>query len=196
MSASGWVNAPSLLYLHGFRSSPASWKAGLLRKYLAERGLADRLICPQLSHEPNRAIRQAETLLAQASRPVMLLGSSLGAYYATWLAEKHALRAVLINPAVLAPLALTDYLGVQTHLHDGTSFELTRAHLEELQAMEVLQPTSSRYLLLLEEGDEVLDYRVAVRRYAGCRQIVLPGGDHSFTRFAEYLPQILEFGAL
>lgn len=189
-------NPPYVLYLHGFRSSPASWKAGLLKDYLAARGLADRLICPQLSHEPLLAMAQAEALLAQAPQPPLLIGSSLGAYYATWLAEKHALRAALINPAVLAPLALTGYLGVQTHLHSGESFELTRTHLDQLQAMDVAQPTPSRYLLLLEEGDEVLDYRVAVQRYAGCQQIVLPGGDHSFTRFAEYLPQILGFGAL
>jgi len=185
-----------ILYLHGFRSSPASWKVRQLGACMAAAGLAERLACPALSHVPQIAIAQAEALLAQADGPTTLVGSSLGGYYATWLAEKHDLRAVLINPAVLAPLSLTEHLGTQTNLYTGESFEFTAAHIAQLRALEVPRITPARYLLLVETGDEVLDYRQAVARYAGCRQIVLAGGDHSFTRFAEFLPQILEFGGL
>lgn len=188
--------APRLLYLHGFRSSPASWKIGLLRAELARRGLADRLDCPALSPVPDEAIAQAEALIAAAPGPLTLAGSSLGGYYATWLAEKHDLRAVLINPAVVAPLSLAAYIGPQTNLHTGETFLFTAGHVAQLRALETPRVTPQRYLLLVETGDEVLDYRAAVAHYAGCRQIVDAGGDHSYTRFSERLPQTLEFAGL
>ena len=177
----------AILYLHGFCSSPASWKA---------RRLADRLHCPALSHAPAQAIAQAEEIIAKHGANLTLAGSSLGGYYATYLAEKHDLRAVLINPAVIAPISLNKYLGVQHNLHTGESFEFTPEHIGQLRSLEVGQPTPERYLLMVETGDEVLDYRLAVARYAGCRQIVLEGGDHSFTRFPDYLPQLFEFCGL
>lgn len=185
-----------ILYLHGFRSSPASWKARLFGEHMAAAGLTERFACPALSHVPSVAIAQAEALLARADGPTTLVGSSLGGYYATWLAEKHDLRAVLINPAVVAPRSLGAYIGAQSNLHTGDTFEFTAAHIEELQAMAAKRITPARYLLLVETGDEVLDYRQAVARYAGCRQIVLEGGDHSFTRFPESLGKILEFAGL
>ena len=187
---------PTILYLHGFRSSPQSWKARLLAAAMAERGLADRFHCPDLAHDPRQAIAQAEAILAAHPGPCTLVGSSLGGYYATWLAEKHLLRAALINPAVVAPISLQKYLGTQTNLHTGASFEFTEAHIAQLRALEVEQITPGRYLLMVEKGDEVLDYRDAVTRYAGCRQEVFDGGDHSFTRFPDTLPQLLEFCGL
>lgn len=182
-----------ILYLHGFRSSPASWKVTHLAEKLAAAGLGDRFHCPALSHVPDEAIAQAEAILAADEGPLTLVGSSLGGYYATWLAEKHDLRAVLVNPLVEAPPTLSEFLGPQTNLYSGEVFDFTREHMAQLQAMELPKIDPARYLLLVETGDEVLDYRKAVARYTGCRQIVLDGGDHSFTRFPEYVPQILEF---
>ena len=187
---------PSILYLHGFCSSPQSWKARLLAETLAERGLVDRLYCPFLSPVPEQAIIQAEAIIARHEGPLAVAGSSLGGFYATWLAEKYDLRAVLINPAVKAPVSLEKYLGTQTNLHTHESFEFTLAHVAQLRALEVPSITPSRYLLMVETGDEVLDYREAVTRYAGCRQCVFPGGDHSFTRFPEYVGQLIEFCGL
>jgi len=187
---------PSLLYLHGFRSSPQSWKARLLADAFAARGLASQFHCPALSHDPAIAIAQAEAILARHPGHFALAGSSLGGYYATWLAEKHDLRAVLINPAVVAPLSLEAYVGPQTGMYDGETFEFTHAHIAALRGLEAARITPARYWLLVEEGDEVLDYREATARYAGCRQSVLPGGDHSFTRFPEFVPQIIEFCGL
>ncbi|MFZ2854674.1 MAG: YqiA/YcfP family alpha/beta fold hydrolase [Rhodocyclaceae bacterium] len=186
----------AILYLHGFRSSPASWKVRLLGEHMASQGLGQRFACPALSHVPSLAVAQAEALIAAADGPLTLVGSSLGGFYATWLAEKYDLQAVLINPAVLAPLSLAEHLGTQTNLHTGETFEFTSGHIAELRALEVAQITPARYLLLVETGDEVLDCRHALARYAGCRQIVCDGGDHSFTRFPDFLPQILEFGGL
>jgi len=192
------AGSPSLLYLHGFRSSPRSWKAGLLGEALAARGQDGRFHCPALSHDPEAAIAQAEAILAECipQGPCTLVGSSLGGYYATWLAEKHGLPAVLINPAVVAPLSLEAYVGLQTNLYTGESFDFTSAHVAALRALEVPAISPERYWLLVEEGDELLDWREAAVRYAGCRQTVLPGGDHSFTRFPDFVPQIIEFCGL
>ena len=185
--------SPGILYLHGFCSSPASWKASLLAEAMAARGLADRFFCPALSFVPNEAIAQAEKILREQDAPLTVVGSSLGGYYATYLAEKYELRAALINPAVVAPNSLAEYIGTQTNLYTGESFEFTAAHIAQLRALEAPRITSERYLLMVETGDEVLDYRQAVSRYAGCEQMVLDGGDHSFTQFPELLPQLFEY---
>jgi len=186
-----------ILYLHGFRSAPASSKAQRLAARMAELGLGAAFWCPQLPVSAREAVALAEEEIA-ACRAVgvpdpTLVGSSLGGYYATWLAERHDLKAVLVNPAVVAPLSLEPYLGCQTNLYTGEVFEFTRQHIAELRAIDV--PTLSRperFWLMVEEGDEVLDYREAVAKYAGARQTVLPGGDHSFTRWDDYLDPLLE----
>ena len=182
-----------ILYLHGFRSSPQSTKARLLAEALQAGGQGDRLFCPALSHVPFAAIAQAEAILAEHGRALTLVGSSLGGFYATWLAEKHDLRAVLVNPAIVAPVSLDEYVGMQTNLYTGESFDFTAEHVAQLRGLEVPRISPEKYLLMVEVGDEVLDYREAVSRYAGCHQMVFEGGDHSFTRFADCLPQLLEY---
>lgn len=194
------MDRPLILYLHGFTSGPQSKKVQLLAERMAQRGCADRLICPQLPASPRAAIARAENLIAKVSRretALTVVGSSLGGFYATHLAEKHGLKAVLINPAVVAALELERYLGPQTWLYTGESFDFTRQHIDELRALEVpCLADPSRYWLLAEEGDETLDYRQAVARYAGAKQTVLPGGDHSFTRWEDYLDEVLAFAGL
>jgi predicted esterase YcpF (UPF0227 family) len=182
-----------LLYLHGFNSSPSSHKATLLGRTLAERGLAERYACPALPPRATEALARIEPLLAPG---VCLVGSSLGGYYATWLAEKHDLKAVLINPAIDPHVGLRAYLGAQQNLYTGERYELTEAHLREWQAIYAPRITPSRYLLLVETGDEVLDYRRALERYAGCEQVVVQGGDHSLQSFPQHLPRLLRFAGL
>ena len=186
----------SILYLHGFCSSPASWKVRLLADALDVRGQSNHLLCPTLSPVPNEAIAQAEAIIASHAGTLTLVGSSLGGYYATWLSEKYSLRAALINPAVVAPISLHKYLGTQANLYTGETFEFTTAHIDQLRALEAPEITTERYFLMVETGDEVLDYREALKRYAGCRQAVLEGGDHSFTRFPDLLLQLFEFCGL
>lgn len=190
-----------ILYLHGFRSSPASIKARALGQHMRARGLGDAFWCPSLPVSPQAAVALVEDRIArtqaEGGTAPTLVGSSLGGYYATWLAERHDLRAVLVNPAVVAPLSLEAYIGRQTNLYTGEEFDFTRTHIEELQAIEVpLISRPQRYWLLVETGDEVLDYRHAVTRYAGARQTVLPGGDHGFSRWNDYLDEILRFADL
>jgi predicted esterase YcpF (UPF0227 family) len=183
-----------LVYLHGFRSAPTSHKAQLLVKRMAERGLRDRFWCGQLPASPRRAIAEVEAVLAEAPTAPTLVGSSLGGYYATYLAERHDLRAVLINPAVVAHLTLAQWVGPQTNVYTGETFDFTHEHVAELQQLEVPRLAKpENFWLLVETGDEVLDYRRAVEKYAGARQTVREGGDHSLTCFPEFLDAIIDF---
>jgi predicted esterase YcpF (UPF0227 family) len=134
-------------------------------------------------------------LIESAGAPPTLVGSSLGGHYATYLAEKYALSAILVNPAVVSRLDLARFVGEHANFHSGERFVFTPAHVAELRVQQV-QPSPARYWLLAETGDTVLDARQAVDFYAGCRQDVLPGGDHSFTRFPDFIPQILEYAGL
>jgi len=187
----------TILYLHGFNSAPQSHKAQVLGRYLEERGLGGRFACPKLPHRPAEAIAVAEAEIAlRPPGTVTLLGSSLGGFYATHLAEKHGLRAVLVNPAVTPQLDLESYLGTQRNLYTGEAYELTREHIAEWRALDVPVTRPERYLLIVETGDEVLDYRAAVRKYAGAQQIVVEGGDHTLKSFPAHLPAILQFAGL
>jgi hypothetical protein len=180
-----------IIYLHGFNSSPQSHKAQLMGHYLAERGLAAHYACPALPPLASDAIREIERLTPKTD--VCFIGSSLGGFYATHLAERLGARAVLINPAIEPHIGLRAYLGPQKNLHSGEPYELTEAHLHEWEKLYVSRITPQRYLLLVETGDEVLDYRQAVKRYAGAQQVVVRGGDHSLQSFPQHLPRILEF---
>jgi predicted esterase YcpF (UPF0227 family) len=179
-----------IVYLHGFNSSPQSHKAQVMRRFMAERGLAADYACPALPPLAGHALKAIQPLIAK--RPC-LLGSSLGGFYATYLAEQHDLSAVLINPAIDPHVGLRAYLGPQQNLHTSEPYQLTEAHLREWERLYVPRITPGRYLLIVETGDEVLDYRRAVERYAGAEQIVIPGGDHSLQSFPQHLSRILEF---
>jgi hypothetical protein len=191
-----------IIYLHGFRSAPASHKAQALYRHMRARGLGAAYWCDQLPVSPRAAITLVEAQIARAraahpGHPPTLVGSSLGGYYATWLAERHDLAAVLVNPAVMAPLSLEAWIGPQANLYTGESFDFTEDHIAQLRALDVPAITRpERHWLLVETGDEVLDYRAAVMKYAGARQTVLPGGDHGFSRWSAYLDEVLAFAGL
>ncbi len=182
-----------LLYLHGFNSSAQSGKARQLLAWADARGVSAQ--CPDLPVRPAEAMALCERLIVDNATPVTLIGSSLGGFYATWLAERHGLKAVLVNPCVACDEKLAREVGrTQTNWHDGSEYLFGPEHLAELQALKVAAITRpDRYWLLVEKGDEVLDYREAVAYFTGARQIVFEGGDHGFTRFADHLSQIAEF---
>lgn len=188
--------SPLLVYLHGFNSSPESAKAQHLQRELARRGLAARYACPALPDRPLDAVAAVDAVLAANPGPVCFIGSSLGGFYATYFAEKHDARAVLVNPAVDPHEGLRAYLGEQQNLHTGERYTLTERHLEQWAALYAKRIHPERYLVLLETGDEVLDYRIAMIRYAGARQAIVEGGDHSLRSFPEHVPRILEFAGL
>ncbi len=183
-----------LIYLHGFRSSPSSFKARLLADRLRELGRGTEFACPQLPVSPRAAIDLIESRYAPGPADT-LIGSSLGGCYATWLAERHGCRAVLLNPATRPASGLAKYLGPQTQFHDPSqSFELLPSHLDELASLQVQAISRpERYLLIAATGDELLDWREMVAFYRGARQIVIEGSDHGLSDFAEYMDAVLGF---
>lgn len=189
------TDPPYLIYLHGFLSSPRSGKARQMAEACRARGLQDRLVIPFLSGGPTETMAQVQALIdAQGHRNIGLIGSSLGGFHATVLAERNDLKAVLINPAVHPQDYWADYLGQHRNFHEDVIHHVTEADVESLRQWdppELRHPEN--YLLLVQTGDEVLDYRRAVARYHGARQIVQPGGDHSFQDFPGMIPVILQF---
>jgi len=187
---------PAILYIHGFNSSPLSQKASQLSAAMQRVGLAERLRVPELHHHPHRAIAQLEQCIDELGRP-LLVGSSLGGYYATHLAERHGLKALLINPAVLPHRLFDGYLGAQTNLYTGEVWELTHDHVAALAELETPPPVDPvRYQVWLQTGDETLDYRRAADFYKGCALRIQAGGDHGFQDFAERLPALLAFAGV
>ena len=185
-----------ILYLHGFRSSPQSFKARLLAERMAAIGQADHYQCPQLPPEPRLALELALNLAASADAATLtLIGSSLGGYYATHLAERIGCRAVLLNPALRAFEKLVTQVGPQTAYHDGgASFEFKPAYLEQLRQMHVPAITRpERYFLIAATGDELLDWREMAAAYPGARQKIVSGSDHGLSDFAEYMNEVLTF---
>ena len=184
-----------VLYLHGFRSSPNSFKARVVGQRMAELGRADQLICPQLPASPKAAMELALSLVEHLpAEQLAIVGSSLGGYYATWLAERLGCRAVLLNPAITPLNSLEQHVGVTTAWHSDQPFEFKREYIEELGALAVDKITRpERYFLIAATGDEVLDYRDMVAHYAGARQHVIDGSDHAIPEFADYVDDVLAF---
>ena len=184
-----------LIYIHGFNSAPNSHKARLVGERMRALGREHEYLVPELPHQPAEAMALLRAMVEQHPGAA-LIGSSLGGFYATHLVERYAhlgLRAALVNPAVRPYDLLRAHLGPQKNIYTGAAYELTQQHITQLQALDVAAITPSRYLLVTRTGDEVLDYRDAVEHYRGAQQRVIPGGDHGFGDFAEYLDEVLAF---
>jgi predicted esterase YcpF (UPF0227 family) len=187
------------VYLHGFLSSPKSKKAQELIQFFEHHQMKEQLRVPTLPFAPAEAIKQAQQAIDELKKQpgieqVFVMGSSLGGFYATYLAEEESLKAVLINPAV-RPFELFDkYLGPNEHFYDGQTYLLEPKHIEQLRMIEVeylSRPKES--LLLLQTGDETLDYQLAVEKYGECPSWIEPGGSHSFEEFMARLETIFHF---
>jgi predicted esterase YcpF (UPF0227 family) len=194
-----------ILYLHGFRSSPASFKAQLMARAMSERGLTADWQCPQLPPSPREAVALAQDLaqrqlaeLARRNLPsplgLTVVGSSLGGYYAAWIAGRLGCKAVLLNPAVHAPRDLATQVGEQSMYHSGAPFVFKPEYVGELTDLQTGKPAyPERYFLLAATGDEVLDWREMRDWYAGCRQHIVEGSDHGLSDFQKWMPEVLEF---
>jgi predicted esterase YcpF (UPF0227 family) len=184
-----------ILYLHGFRSSPQSFKARVLAERMQQLGRGAEYFCPQLPASPRQAIALAKTMVQRyAPDQVALIGSSLGGYYATWLAEQIGCRAALLNPAVQPARDLERYVGVMTAYHSDEPFEFKREYIDELKELAVARITKpERYFLLAATGDEVLDWREMTAHYKGAQQHVIQGSDHAISDFESYMDGVLAF---
>jgi len=188
------TTAQHLLYLHGFRSSPKSFKARVVHQRMAQLGRAQQLICPQLPASPKAAMALVLTLAERYQDKLAIVGSSLGGFYATWLAERFGCRAVLINPSVDPLKNLEHHVGVTTAWHSDEPFEFKQEYIAELAALKIARITRpERYFLLAATGDEVLDYRDMVAHYAGAHQHIIQGSDHAVPEFEQYVDEVLDF---
>jgi uncharacterized protein len=185
-----------LLYLHGFRSSPLSTKSVTTAARLASANPTVTWWAPQLPPSPREAAELINQGTAAWPRETMaVIGSSLGGFYATWVAEATGCRAVLLNPAVNPARDLSKYIGEQTYWHDPTErFFFKPAFIDELRALEC--PRINRpenYFLVIAKGDEVLDWREMTARYHGARIKLLEGSDHGLTDFDLHIDEVFSF---
>lgn len=175
-----------ILFIHGFGSCGSGTKAEVLRNHFGE----NRLIAPDLPVDPTDCIEIIEGLISK-HQPAVTISSSLGSFYATWLNQQFDLPAVLINPAVDAPTLLKPHIGKHTHWCTGEVFELTEHHIEQLSGFKRSHlGDKEKYLVLLQDKDEILDYRDAVRFYQGQQVVVEKGGNHRFENLQNYLQMI------
>jgi len=190
----------NILYIHGFNSSPLSIKAEQTRKYLANNFPDVGYYCPQLATTPAEAIEQLSQIIEQSEANCQwyLIGSSLGGYFSSYLAQKFQCLAVLVNPAITPYELLHDYIGEQVNPYTEEVYQVTEDHIQQLKALEQTAPEihsqqKNNYLVMVQTGDEVLNYQQAVEKYQYCRLIVQEGGDHSFIDFDKCLPSISNF---
>ena len=185
-----------LLYLHGFRSSPQSAKARLMAAYVAQQHPAVQWWCPQLPPSPRAAMDLvAQGIAAWPQASMAVVGSSLGGFYASWVARHTGCASVLLNPAVDPARDLARHLGEQTAWHDPAErFFFLPEYIEQLQALSQDRPLApGREFAIIAKGDEVLDWREMVARYPAAQLKLLEGGDHALSQFGDHLPAVAQF---
>jgi len=184
-----------LVYLHGFLSSPKSFKASITEHWVQRHRPDINYYCPELSSYPHLAIQTIKKLIEVSGEQTMVIGSSLGGYWATWMANEYDIRAVVINPAVKPSILKPDFLGVElkSYYSDDT-YILNEKDVENLKSVYVKKISRPENIwLMAQTGDETCDYRLAVEKYQGCRQLIEEGGDHSFQNYESWIPKIIEF---
>ncbi len=182
------------IYLHGFGSSAASFKAQLVRKAIEVKP-EHSLFLVDLPFSPKEAMSLIEAHIETlGSENWAVVGSSLGGFYTTYLCEKYTKKGVLINPAVRAHELLSARLGNNENYHTGQAFTLTEQHLQQLEGLYLPKLAHPENLLLLTQtGDEVLDYQKGVEYYQGSKQVISEGGDHAFANYKDYLITTFDF---
>ena len=186
-----------ILYLHGFRSSPQSAKAQLLAQTVAQQLPDAGWECPQLPASPAKAIELCNNLVQQLSNPsdeLVVIGSSLGGYYAGHIAHTWGCRSVLLNPVIHAARDLATQVGTHRQYHDDAPFVFLPEHVDELARMAFPRPAfGNQHFLVASTGDEVLNWFEMARWYSGCRSRIINGSDHSISDFARWLPEVMNF---
>lgn len=188
---------PYLLYIHGFNSSENAMKANLLKQHCQKLGVESSLIIPRLSWQPKLAIEQLESIIeSKMASGISLFGSSLGGFYATYLAHKYNLNSIFLNPAVCAPALIQTLLGPQQNYHTQENYILTTEHVDQLAELDLPLSKPELFWLMLQKGDETLDYRRALAYYQNVETSLEEGGSHGFDGFERYLDQVLTFAKI
>lgn len=184
----------NILYIHGFNSSPLSMKAELTRNFFAKNYPEINFHCPQIASSPHSAVAQLKAIITLKPQATwLLIGSSLGGYFASYLAETYQAKAVLINPAVKPFELMEGYLGEQVNPYTNEYYQVKAQHIVELKMLEQKKISNNNYLVMVQTGDEVLDYQQAVEKYRQCQLAIVQGGDHSFIDYENTLPNIASF---
>jgi predicted esterase YcpF (UPF0227 family) len=179
------------IYIHGFGGSGDGVKAKLFREYYKK--INKPFIAPSLSYVPDLAINTLEELIESYDRNVKLIGSSMGGYFSIYLAQKYNLQATLINPAIYPYKTLRRTLGYALNYYDESKFEWNEKHLDMLKKYDSLNVYENRFMLLLQKGDDVLDYKEAAHKFANSKLIIENGGSHSFDGIERHFEDIIEF---
>ncbi|MBB1485303.1 YqiA/YcfP family alpha/beta fold hydrolase [Oceanospirillum sediminis] len=187
-----------LIYIHGFNSSPFSWKARLLAESIRINKLQVHFHCPELSHWPDQAMQTLTELINTLQGNITLIGSSLGGFYSTALLKHYAgIKAILINPAVAPHTLLADYLGPNQNMYTGQKYELTQQHMQQLLHYYLPDPVNTQDIkVFLQTEDETLDYRQALHYYRSCELDIEPGGNHGYEGFERRLKDIYQYAGL
>ena len=190
----GNTSITHLLYLHGFRSSPQSAKAQLMAQVVARDFPAVHWWCPQLPPSPREAMDMvAQGIAAWPVHSMAVVGSSLGGFYATWVAQRLGCKAVLLNPAVNPARDLEKYIGDVTSWHDPSeNLYFKPEYIAQLRGLKcALLTHMHRYFAIIAKGDEVLDWREMHARYAHANLLLLEGGDHAISDFENHIAAVL-----
>ena len=179
-----------IIYIHGFGSHGLGSKANAFRNYFKEKGEA--FIAPSFSYTPDLAIQTLEELI-ESYEDVKLIGSSLGGFYALYLAQKYGLKAVLINPSIYPYITLEKVLGEAPSFYDESHFAWLESHLKMLKKYETDLVIQENIMLLLQKGDETLNYKEAEAKFPNAKQIVEEGGSHSFDGIERYFDEVDRF---
>ena len=180
-----------VIYIHGFSGSGQGSKAKAFRKYYKEKG--EDFIAPSLSYVPELAINTLEELIESYNEDVTLIGSSLGGYYAIYLAQKYNLPAVLLNPSIYPYDTLSRCLGKAPSFYDESSFEWMKTHIDMLRNYDIKEPKQNNIMLLVQKGDELLNFQEAVDKFPDAQVIAEEGGSHSFEGIENYFDKIRSF---
>lgn len=190
------MSTQTVIYLHGFNSSPESLKARLFTQYIQQFCPNVEIIVPELPFSALKAIELISTCIERRLTlgTVGLVGSSLGGYYGLYLAERYQLKAALINPALRPYELLADYLGPNVNLYTGEVHELQWQHVDELLALKVSELSLPKNIFVLTQtGDETIPYHQAVEQLPSSPFWIQAGGNHDFIRLASVIPAIMAF---
>ncbi|WP_415398398.1 YqiA/YcfP family alpha/beta fold hydrolase [Sulfurimonas sp. CS5] len=183
-----------VIYIHGFSGSGEGVKARAFREYFKSEG--DTFIAPSLSYIPDLAIKTLEELIESYNGNIKLIGSSLGGYYTIYLANKYNLKAVLINPSIHPYITLKKVLGDAPSFYDESSFTWMESHIKMLKKYETKVQSQTNFMLLVQKGDEILEYKEALDKLPDANIVLEDGGSHSFDGIAKHFYRIRSFFGL
>lgn len=180
-----------IIYIHGFGGSGEGSKAKAFREYF--KSLDEGFIAPSLSYIPELAIKTLEELIESYKDEVKLIGSSLGGFYTIYLAQKYELKGVLINPSIFPCETLKKLIGYAPSFYDDSSFEFRESHIKMLKNYKADEVNQNNFMLLVQKGDEVLDYKEAVNKFVNASVVTEEGGSHGYDHIERHFERIREF---